>query len=206
MILLPFHGHKSRSESGDRPDRRVAPFDEPGRPQAGNRAWIPMMASCAGSSADRARVIHIEASQPARPALLLMNNRVKSIDHQLDCRPRRHIRDGHSRDSPTGLETAPMGAAASRARSRSPDCRGRSSDVSSLPVDLSLHDTAPQLSQATAQPPRRRSISACGAFGRFARRSVTSNRKKSADRNSRRNAGSPRKRCIKVIARSLDDY
>src|SRR6516225_5076728 len=30
LILLPFHGHKSRSDSGDRPDRRVAPFDASG--------------------------------------------------------------------------------------------------------------------------------------------------------------------------------
>jgi hypothetical protein len=45
-----------------------------------------MMASCAGLSADRVRVIHVEASQSARPAILLMNNRIKSIDQQLDGR------------------------------------------------------------------------------------------------------------------------
>ena len=166
-----------------------------------------MMASCAGSSAGRARVIHIEAREPARPALLLMNNRVKSIDHQLDCR-----RGGGT--FATGIVETRRQAWKLRqwvlrqaARVPGPPiCRGRSSGVSSLLVDLSLHGTAPQpRTSHSATAPTSINIS-MRSVRPVARRSVTSNRKKSADRNSRRNAGSHRKRCIKVIARSLDDY
>jgi hypothetical protein len=44
------------------------------------------MASCADPSANRGKVIDIDASHPARPTILLMNNRVKSIDQQLNRR------------------------------------------------------------------------------------------------------------------------